>query len=428
MPTPTQYQDNIIRSVSGTVNVEPKDFVLNVNTSSEAATINLLEIGSPFSAMYKLVVIDASGNAGNNNITIVAPAGFKINGQQQIVLQNNNESCAISISNDTNYLGISSSASNGALTGITVYNTVYVMKNGNDSTGLVQRFDKPFLTIAAARTAALAAFTSRTANNRVLIEVEKGYWEEDIILDEYIDYNLNSSVINGCITDDEVLFSASGDNVWTNIVYGNFRVYNQRSTGNVAAVVVWRSNTKLLMYADSLVSKNDDSVAILNGTVRIFANKIYTESTAAAYQIALELGQGYQYPDYTASRVEIFNCDIFNTSSSSASVIAFTSGSTNKNQTLSLINCRVKAANNASSEADKSCIACGIQIASDGKLNLYNTVLYSANGNSIYVASGQTLTVYYYHSNMSNAATGGTGTLTVALGALTVNAAVEAGF
>jgi hypothetical protein len=35
-----------------------------------------------------------------------------------------------------------------------VQNTTYVMKNGSDITGLVERFDKPFLTIQAAVDAA----------------------------------------------------------------------------------------------------------------------------------------------------------------------------------------------------------------------------------------------------------------------------------
>ena len=44
---------------------------------------------------------------------------------------------------------------------LAVNNTVFVMKNGNDTTGLVERLDKPFLTIAAARTAATTAFPTR---------------------------------------------------------------------------------------------------------------------------------------------------------------------------------------------------------------------------------------------------------------------------
>jgi hypothetical protein len=46
---------------------------------------------------------------------------------------------------------------------LVVNNTVFVMKNGSDSTGLVQRLDKPFLTIAAARAAALKREKKATA-------------------------------------------------------------------------------------------------------------------------------------------------------------------------------------------------------------------------------------------------------------------------
>ena len=38
-----------------------------------------------------------------------------------------------------------------------VENTVFVMKNGNDTTGVVERMDLPFLTINAAIAAAVVA-------------------------------------------------------------------------------------------------------------------------------------------------------------------------------------------------------------------------------------------------------------------------------
>ena len=54
-----------------------------------------------------------------------------------------------------------------------VANTIFVSKSGNDSTGLVERMDKPFLTISAAITACNVAFASRTVSSRVKIIVER---------------------------------------------------------------------------------------------------------------------------------------------------------------------------------------------------------------------------------------------------------------
>lgn len=424
----SQKYPNNVRTVSGTVTVQDDDVVLNVDTTLQAATINLMAIVSPWSEQYQLYIIDWSGTAGTRNITIVAPSGFTINGAQQMVLANNGETCMIRIANATKYQGMSSSASQGALTAISVANTVYVMKNGSDSTGVVQRFDKPFLTIAGARAAALTFFTSRSDTARVKIVVEEGYWEEDIYLDKYIDYDLGSSVINGCITDNQVDFGSSGDNVWTNIITGAAKIYNERPTGFLAGLLIYRPNTKLLLYCDTIAAKYDNTVAIFNGRIRVYCNKIYTEANTQTYQFPIEMIQGYLFADYTYSVLEVFNADIFNKPDCRSSVIGFTNGATNKNQVLSLINCRVKATNAFGSDDNESCVSFGNTDASDGKLLLYNCVLFSTNGKSINVISGNTATVYYYHSNMANVAAGGAGTLNVVLGTLTVNAAVEAGY
>jgi hypothetical protein len=67
------------------------------------------------------------------------------------------------------------------------------MKNGDDATGLVERLDKPFLTIAAARTAATTAFPTRSNAARINIVVEAGTYSENIILRQDIRSFLTSS-------------------------------------------------------------------------------------------------------------------------------------------------------------------------------------------------------------------------------------------
>lgn len=309
---------------------------------------------------------------------------------------------------------------------LAVNNTVFVMKNGNDSTGLVQRLDKPFLTIAAARTAALAAFTSRTEINRIRIVVETGYYEENIILDKFIDYDLNNSVINGGVTDNQVDFGAVLNGAWTNIIYGQAKF--RKVATDIGAVLIFKKGTRLLLNCDTISSVADDCIAVLDGYVRIHANKIFCEATTANHQFTIEMAQGFITTTYTESIVEIIGADIYNAAGSQASVIGFSSGAASKNQTLSLINCRVKALNDTESDGGCSCVSVGFVQPSNGRLNLYNTVLYSTAGNSIFVNTGQTLTARFYHSNMSNVAAGGGGTLTSLVNSITVDTDVQAGF
>lgn len=316
----------------------------------------------------------------------------------------------------------------GTLSLLPVNNTVYVMKNGNNTTGLVQRFDKPFLTIAAARAAALAFFTARTSSNRVKVIVENGIYIENLILDKYIDYDLGDCIVDGQLTDNNIDFGSSPANTWTNIITGQATFQNTLQ-GTVPTFTVYKPNTKILLFCDTITSSLNDCFVPLNGQIRIYCNRIFSTVTSAAFTVPIELSQGFLESDYTASLIEIIGADIYNVSGAQGSVILFSAGATSKNQTLTLINCRVKALNDAVSDENKSCISFNSSTPSNGKINLYNTILYSANGKSIYVGATNTATVYYYHSNMSNVATGGAGTLTNALTiSPIVNAAVLAGF
>lgn len=109
LPT-TKYKNNE-RTVSGSVNVENSDLLLNVDTSLVACTINLQSIPNDnWNTLYKLYVKDISGNAGTNNITIVAPTGYKINNSQTLILNTNNESVLIRISSNLDYVSFPNKA------------------------------------------------------------------------------------------------------------------------------------------------------------------------------------------------------------------------------------------------------------------------------------------------------------------------------
>ena len=138
----TKYKNNE-RTVSGTVDVENSDVVLNVDTSLVASTIYLKSIPADYwSTLYKLYVKDLSGNASVNNITIIAPTGFKINNLQQIVIATNSDTALIRISSNTDYvaelgasflLGVADSSTidltflSGVLSGVVRYTDYFIL-------------------------------------------------------------------------------------------------------------------------------------------------------------------------------------------------------------------------------------------------------------------------------------------------------------
>ena len=119
----------------------------------------------------------------------------------------------------------------GAL--LPVNRTVYVMQApiGNDVTGAVQRLDKPFATIAAARTAALAYWTggsSPSETNRIKIVVETGVYNETIVIHDFIDYDLQDSTIIApaspavsCIIDKGSAYALPTNGRYTSMILGN---------------------------------------------------------------------------------------------------------------------------------------------------------------------------------------------------------------
>lgn len=301
---------------------------------------------------------------------------------------------------------------------IYVNNTVYVMKNGNDSTGQVQRIDKPFLTIQAAINAADAYFTSRNYNNRVLIIVESGYYLDTIILKPYIDFDLQNSFIeltnNDGLTDNGVDFGSSPNYAFTNIIYGNATI-----KGQIAGSWMKGVNTKLLLNCDSIFGDTYDGMIIENAYIRVFANRIYSNDTLRNYTQAVN--------PYGAGKCEIFNADIFTPLGGIQSTIEFNQGTdfTNCGQ-LTLTNCRVSCRTDGDVE-----LSCAINTGSTssggyGILKLYNTLIYSEFGGCICASYNSNMKVYYYGLNNanSNSFPVATGVLTEYISTLQVNSDV----
>lgn len=409
---------NVARTVTGTVDVEDSDQVLNCDTDTGTVTIDLKKIPADYwSTLSKLYIKDFSENSSVNNITIVAPTGYKINNQQSIIINVDGGSALVRIGSNTDYVA----ELNYGIVGnnsIPVQNTAYVMKNGSDTTGLIERFDKPFLTIIAAVNAIRAAYPDnvRTPDNRFKIICEDGHYNESIIyLFPYIDFDFGNSVITSFLTDNfavAVTYSANPNNDFTTKILGNARIF--RHTAAVSTTEFTNVNSRILIHADTISSDRDDAIMIMNGYVRIICNKIYNNNTVNLFRQfshAIEMHQGNTgSAPFPACTLEIIGADIF-TLNDAASTINF--GSTvnttdTLNQTLTLINCRVvNSLGSGANDGVFSAISVGVTHAEQvgSVLNLQNTVLYSKYGRSIFVSNATAkanLTVYYYNSNSTN--------------------------
>lgn len=416
----TKYE-NANRSVTGTVAVEDSDVFLYCDTSlatGGATTINLKEIpGNYSSTLYKLYVKDNSANASVNNITIVAPAGFKINNQQSIVINVNEGLALIRIGSSTDYVA----ELNYGVVGdnaIVVKNTAYVMKNGSDTTGLIERFDKPFLTIVAAVNALRATYNdaTRTPTNRFKVIVEDGTYTETsaLYLYPYIDFDFGNSVIYAQILNNAVgvTYSSNPNNDYTTKIFGNARFY--RYTSAVFTFGFSNESARILINCDTISSDRDDCINISDGYVKVICNKIYNDNTVNSFRQfshAIEMSQGdTSRVSYLPCTLEIVGADIYMLNDQACTIHFATVGNstTTLNQTLNLYNCRViNSLGSGSDDGKLSAIGVGVthpeQLGST--LNLYNTVLYSKWGRSIFISNATSkanLTVYYYNLTNGN--------------------------
>lgn len=106
----TKYK-NIEKTVSGTYTVDNEDVVLRCDTSSGPVVINLNTIvAQHWNTVYKLYIVDHSGNATNNNITINAVTTDAptqtINNAATQIINISGGSCIVRINSDTKYTGL----------------------------------------------------------------------------------------------------------------------------------------------------------------------------------------------------------------------------------------------------------------------------------------------------------------------------------
>ena len=283
-----------------------------------------------------------------------------------------------------------------------IANTVYVMKSGNDSTGLVQRFDKPFLTIAAARAAALVAFTSRTVNSRVKIIVESGNYLEGIIIDNFIDYDLGNSVISplnaspntqSCIADNGSSYTVVPPLVkgeYNAMIYGNatFNSANATPSNGYYGIGITNANSvdlNLYVQCNRINSEYYDSIFMLTGKATVYANYIYCAKTDINTHCPISLSCAASNPP----TLSVFNALIFNNTSLAinACVMFENSSGTAVNRCM-LTNCQV-----GSYSSSVSAISCGVNGALGiGQITLNNTIIFTSSASVPSLTDGGTAT------------------------------------
>jgi len=382
----TKYPNNH-RTVTGTITVKENDVVLYCDTTNAPVVVNLLQIPDNYwSTQYKIYIVDSGNNAATNNITINAGTSQTIDNAPSKVITTNSDSLIITVSSNNSYVANQAQKANiNSLTQLVVDNTVFVMKNGDDTTGLVQRLDKPFLTIAAARTAALAYFTSRTQNNRVKIVVESGNYYESIYIDDFIDYDLGNSVINGVsgtptIYAPQITYTATTNGVPNCIIYGSAIIYN--SFANTATLETRGENLYLVVNCNTIYGEQYEAILMRTSNVLIIANTISMNIPSDTLRQCINLATNNTFSQPPV--LEVRNAKIFTLQSGSTnSVIEIYNGLLGQNlQTsyckITLVNCEI-----GSWSSGRAAIECPNPYSgtpnSRGycQLTLINTIIYS---------------------------------------------------
>jgi hypothetical protein len=260
-------------------------------------------------------------------------------------------------------------------------NTVYVMTNGSDVTGLVERFDKPFATIGAARAAALVAFTSRTATARVRIIVSSGLYTEGIVIDDFIDYDLGNSVIAptansvSCISDNGSVYTATTKGQYTAMIYGNATFNALNSVSGYYGIGIISSNSVLLnlyVQCNRINSEYFDAIYMKTGTATVYANYIYNGKTDTNVYNVIRLSSGTSAPPM----LTVFNALIFNNSNGLAinACVFFENTSGSMVNKCMLTNCQVGSY--STSVGGISCAVAGN--LGIGQITLNNTTIFTS--------------------------------------------------
>lgn len=179
---------------------------------------------------------------------------------------------------------------------LTVANTIYISKSGVDATALPNRPDRPYLTIAAGRAAAVAL--TPTALARVRIVLENGTWtNEQVILYSYVDWDLASSLIY--TTTNTVSITDNNVAVTDCTVYGKANILTVSSSA-VASILrcveLLNTGSNVNFYCNNINITTTGSATLVDGiyslgTLNLYLNNVTINSpTLSARGIAATTG------------------------------------------------------------------------------------------------------------------------------------------
>lgn len=156
---------------------------------------------------------------------------------------------------------IDSKVNKDSISYATPHNTIYVDSvNGSDVTGVVENASLPFATINAANVASVTHLTA-TATDRVVF-ILRGYFNENIGLRNYHNYDINSSYINGYVLD-SVFGAAVNCNIYGKGVLAN--------AGNDGIVISYGSTIYINIYAITSTIRISGGGAIVDITADIIS-------------------------------------------------------------------------------------------------------------------------------------------------------------
>ena len=403
----TQYKNNT-RTVSGTPTIYPNDVVLLCDTSSAPVVINLLEIPNDYwQVNYKIYVVDAANNSATNNITINAGTGQTINNSTSVIVSTNGATTIIFISSNNSY---NTNGGNNTLTQLVTQNTVYVKKNGNDSTGVCEREDLPFKTILAARNAALSFFPTRSPILRVRIKVDSGFYQDIIYVDDFIDYDLGNANVTGSTAGIPTIYAPStnsytltSDGIPNCIIYGVATISNLFV--NTATIELQGTNLKMVLFCNNIFGEQFEAILMRTSNLLVYANLINMNIPADSLRQCINLATNNSYTQ--TPTLEINGAKIYTLQTGSTnSIIEIYNGELGSTLNLNYSNLTLNNCQLGSWAANRAAIECPspksgtLQSRGYGKIVLTNTIIFSnaafSVGANIYRGC---INDYYYDSD-----------------------------
>lgn len=150
--------------------------------------------------------------------------------------------------------------------------------NGVDATGAINVFDKPFLTVPAARTAA-AALIGIGTNNRALVYIRRGqYNNPTLVFTDNVDFYCEPGVVftgNVQITDGGVGVNSN--------VFGSLKV----NTSTASAIVLSITGASTITFEFDWINSNTPAMFIspssTNNRITIKGNYVYSGTIGTGY-------------------------------------------------------------------------------------------------------------------------------------------------